>query len=257
MKCQPYSRITRVRQRRAGGRRGYGRSRSTSRRGYFGIARLHETAGCGFFYGIAIAGNGAASLAARSGLRQQSFPLDGGLWPPDTSLFNDAGGHSGTCRRGVPSSTSRTPRHGTSRIVLFVADLLHPVDRLAVELLLNRDVRHRRCRRRPMPVLFASREPDDVAGTNLLDGTAPSLRASTTRRHDERLTERMRVPGRSRAWLERHPRAGAAHRGRRLEQRIDPDRPCKPVAGSFAGWLRTDSFNFHRSVPHHTHWPGL
>src|SRR4051812_40022584 len=39
--------------------------------------------------------------------------------------------------------------------VLLVADVLEPVHRLALELLLHGDVRHRRGRRRAVPVLFA------------------------------------------------------------------------------------------------------
>jgi hypothetical protein len=35
-------------------------------------------------------------------------------------------------------------------LILFVADLFHPVDNLAVELFLNSDVRHGRDRRSPM-----------------------------------------------------------------------------------------------------------
>ena len=48
--------------------------------------------------------------------------------------------------------------------------MFQPVHGLAIELLLNRDVGHRRRWRRPMPVLFAWREPDDVTGPNLSIG---------------------------------------------------------------------------------------
>jgi hypothetical protein len=47
--------------------------------------------------------------------------------------------------------------------VLLVTDLFHPVDNLAVELLLNSDVRQGRGRRSPMPVLLAGREPYHIA----------------------------------------------------------------------------------------------
>src|SRR5436190_13326472 len=59
--------------------------------------------------------------------------------------------------------------------------MFQPVYRLAIELLLNGDVGHRRRCRRPMPVLFAWREPDDVTGPNLLD------RLTTTFRPDHNL----------------------------------------------------------------------
>ena len=51
-----------------------------------------------------------------------------------------------------------------SNPILVVGDLLHPVDDLAVERFGNGDVAHRRGRRRPMPMLLAGREPDDIAG---------------------------------------------------------------------------------------------
>src|SRR6266542_2325113 len=60
--------------------------------------------------------------------------------------------------------------------VLFVADLFHPVHRLAVELFLNGDVRHGRGRRGAVPVLLTRREPYHVARPNLLDRAAPALR---------------------------------------------------------------------------------
>src|SRR6266704_2040666 len=59
--------------------------------------------------------------------------------------------------------------------ILLVADLLHPVDHLAVFLFLNGDVGHGCGSRGPMPVLLAGREPNDVAGSDLLDGSAFSL----------------------------------------------------------------------------------
>src|SRR5258708_4854575 len=47
--------------------------------------------------------------------------------------------------------------------VLLVAGLFHPVDHLAIDMLLDRDMGHGRRRRRTMPVLHARRKPDDVA----------------------------------------------------------------------------------------------
>src|SRR5437867_13438578 len=80
--------------------------------------------------------------------------------------------------------------------VLFVSDLFRPIDKLAVELFLNRDVRHGCSRRSPMPVLLAGWDPHHVTGPNLLDRSAFTLDPATARRYDERLTERVRVPGR-------------------------------------------------------------
>jgi hypothetical protein len=56
--------------------------------------------------------------------------------------------------------------------------MFQPVHRLAVELLLDCDVGHRRRWRRSVPVLFAWREPDDVTGSNLLDRPTRTLGAA-------------------------------------------------------------------------------
>jgi hypothetical protein len=57
--------------------------------------------------------------------------------------------------------------------VPFVADLFHPVDGFAVEGFLDRDMSHRRGRRRAVPVPFARRKPDDV--THRSDGNLEAL----------------------------------------------------------------------------------
>src|SRR6267154_1037369 len=129
--------------------------------------------------------------------------------------------------------------------VLFVADFFHPVDNLAVELFLNRDVRHGRGWGSSMPVLLAGREPDHITGPDILDGSAFALRPAAARSDDKRLPQRMRVPCRPRARLESH--AGALDQCRigRLKKRINPYSAREPLGRSFAGRLRTNSFDFH------------
>src|SRR5215207_3997173 len=90
-----------------------------------------------------------------------------------------------------------------SLAVLLVGDVLHPLDHLAVERLLDGDVRHARSGRRPVPVLYPRREPDHVAGTDLLDRPALALHPAAAGRDDQGLAERVRVPRRPRAGLER------------------------------------------------------
>jgi len=74
-------------------------------------------------------------------------------------------------------------------LILRVGHLLHPIDRFAVELLDDGNVRHRRVARRAVPVFLARRTPDDVAGTNTLDGTSPTLHETASGGDDERLSE--------------------------------------------------------------------
>src|SRR5438105_13942310 len=82
--------------------------------------------------------------------------------------------------------------HGA--LILFLADLFHPIDDFAIQLFLDRDVHHRRCWRGAVPVFLAGREPVDITGTNLFDGPAPSLRAAAASGADDSLPEGTRMP---------------------------------------------------------------
>src|SRR5581483_2156589 len=107
------------------------------------------------------------------------------------------------CCSDLPGS-SFTMMCGTASpsSVLLVGDVLEPVDRLAIELLLHGDVRHGRAGRGAVPVLFAGGKPHDVTGANLFNRSAPALDAAAPGGHDQRLAERMSVPGCACAWLE-------------------------------------------------------
>jgi hypothetical protein len=80
-------------------------------------------------------------------------------------------------------------------VTLFLADLFHPFDRLAVQRLPNGDVRHRDRRRCAVLMLLVRRKPDHVARPDFLDRSALALRPPKARRDDQRLTERMSMPG--------------------------------------------------------------
>src|SRR5438876_1987293 len=98
-----------------------------------------------------------------------------------------------------------------------MADLFHPVHHFAVECFLNGDVRHRRGRRRAVPMLLVRRKPDYVAGANLFDGLAVALRPPKPRCNNQRLTEWMRMPGGAGARLEGNAGATDTRRLTRLE----------------------------------------
>src|SRR3984885_5119118 len=68
-----------------------------------------------------------------------------------------------------------------SALVLLVADLLHPLHRLAVERLLDSDVGHGGGWGGAMPMLLARREAHDIAGANFLDRPALALRPAAAR----------------------------------------------------------------------------
>src|SRR5271154_7625304 len=89
-----------------------------------------------------------------------------------------------------------------SRPVLLVAHRLHPVNSLAVELLLDGVMGHRRGYRRPMPVLLAWRKPDHITRSDFLDRPAPTPCPAKACCHDQSLAERMRMPCGAGAGLE-------------------------------------------------------
>src|SRR5215204_6977682 len=93
------------------------------------------------------------------------------------------------------------PRSG---LVLFVGYLLHSVDGLAVEYLLNSDVRHRRGRRGAVPVFLIGLEPDHVSRVDFLDRAALALYQAAACRDDKDLAKWMGVPCRASAGLEGH-----------------------------------------------------
>jgi len=108
-----------------------------------------------------------------------------------------------------------------THLVLFVADLFHPVNDLAVETFLNGDVRHGSGRRSPMPMLLPRREPNHITRSDFLDGAALALRPPAPSRHDQGLPQRMSVPGSTRTWLEGDTCAAGACGRVRLEEGVN------------------------------------
>ena len=78
--------------------------------------------------------------------------------------------------------------------VLFVADMLHPLDHLAVFLFLNCDVRHGGRWRGPMPVFLFRWEPDHITRADFFDRSSPPLNPAAAGGYDESLPKRMGVP---------------------------------------------------------------
>src|SRR5882762_5164574 len=122
--------------------------------------------------------------------------------------------------------------------VLLVRDLFQPVHCSAVQLLLKRDVRHGGGGRCTMPVLDASRNPNDVSLADHLNWPAPFLNPADTICDDQDLAKRMGVPGRSRSGLERH--LAAARPGWLLcvEKRLNANRTGEAIRSACNDLLR-------------------
>src|SRR5947207_12168346 len=89
----------------------------------------------------------------------------------------------------VSISTSAWGGSRFSRAVLLVGNLLHPVDHLAVLDFLQADMSHARRRRSAMPMLFARRKPDDIAGADFLNGPSPPLHPANPGGHNEHMSK--------------------------------------------------------------------
>ena len=85
--------------------------------------------------------------------------------------------------------------------------MLHPIDDFAFERLLNGDVCHRDRWRGAMPVLFVRRKRNNIARPDFLYWSTLTLSPADAGGDDQRLTERMCMPGSARARLERDARA--------------------------------------------------
>src|SRR5438094_9132831 len=81
-----------------------------------------------------------------------------------------------------------------SLAVLFVGNFVHPLHGYAVELFLYGNVSHCCVWRSAVPVFNVRRNPDDIAPSNLLDGPSPLLNPAFADRHDQDLTEQVRMP---------------------------------------------------------------
>src|SRR6266700_1920929 len=124
-----------------------------------------------------------------------------------------------------------------SGLLLFVADLFHPVGGLAVETFLNGEVRHGRGWRGAVPMFLTRLEPDHVTRPNFLDRTTPALDPAAASRHDQGLAQRVAVPCGPSAGLERDTCADRACRLGCLEQGVNAYRAGKILGRSFAGRL--------------------
>src|SRR3569623_838518 len=134
-------------------------------------------------------------------------------------------------------------------LVLFVADSFLPIDGFAVELFLYGDVGHGRVGCGAMPMLLTRRTPDHVAWPNFLFRAALALYPPAPDGDNQGLPERMGMPGRPGAGLERDARAHRARRVGGLNQRVDTYGAGEVFRGPFAGGVGTTAFDVHDQTP--------
>src|SRR5258708_19322382 len=109
-----------------------------------------------------------------------------------------------------------------SALIVFIADLLHPVNDLAIKRFLKGDMGHGSGWRSAMPVFLPRRRPDHVPRMNRLDRTIPTLCTAAPSRHDQGLAQRVGVPGGARTRLEGHPASTPTPRTSCPHHRIHP-----------------------------------
>ena len=133
-----------------------------------------------------------------------------------------------------------------SGLVLFITDLLHPIDDFAIKLFLDGEVGHGGGGGGAVPVFFAGRKPDDVAGPDVLDGSAPALGKSGTSGDDEGLAKRMGVPRGAGAGLEGDAGADGACGCGCGEQWVNAHGAGEPIGRALVGGLGAGFFDVHR-----------
>src|SRR5918995_3258881 len=98
------------------------------------------------------------------------------------------------CGHARQGHCGRTAARSSLR-VMRLSHVLHPVHVLAVDLLLNGDMRHAVHGSGTVPVLHPWRSPDDVTGTDLLLLAAPGLDPPDTGGDNQMLASWVGVPG--------------------------------------------------------------
>ena len=87
----------------------------------------------------------------------------------------------------IPKTSAHTSTHSGSTAIRLVAHVLHPLDRLAVERLVDRDVLHGCGGRRAVPLRLVRLEEDGVTRLHLLDGLPVALNPTAPEGDDDRL----------------------------------------------------------------------
>ena len=82
-----------------------------------------------------------------------------------------------------------------------------------------------------MPVLLTGWKPDDITGPDFLNWAALALRPTAAVRDNQRLTERMRMPGDARTWFKRDAGSGNTCRIRAFNSESTRTEPVKYSAG--------------------------
>ena len=152
--------------------------------------------------------------------------------------------------RGIAAALSDLRR------IFRVGHRLHPGHETSVQRFLHCDVGHAIGRRGAVPVLFARRNPHDIAGPYLKYRTALGLDPADARDDVERLAERVGMPVGPCARLEGDAIRGNARRGLSGNDRILPDRAGEIFLRRPAGWPRSrrDEYPWNSSCDDERCW---
>lgn len=115
--------------------------------------------------------------------------------------------------------------------------MFHPLSSFAIQPLHNGDVGHGSDWRSAMPVFLPWRSPDHVSRANFLNPATPLLNSAVASRDDQRLAQRVGVPGAPGAGLEGYTGCLDARWIGRLDQGVNTHTTGKIPSCSPAGWL--------------------
>ena len=97
-------------------------------------------------------------------------------------------------------------------------------------------------------MLLTRWNPDHITLPDLFNRIAPALHPARTRRDDQDLAKRVRVPSRARTGLKRDKKTRCARRSNRLEQRIDSHGAGEVLRRRLPRRLRTAPHNSDRAL---------
>src|ERR1700722_8866101 len=120
---------------------------------------------------------------------------------------------------------------------------------LAVERFLHGDVHHHRGRPSAVPMLFAGRNPDHVAGADFAHLATPGLHPAAAGHDTKRLAERMGVPMGAGPRLEAHPAGTDARPRRGFDDRVLPNPAGERVSWPAARRRGATGMNVHGRCP--------
>jgi hypothetical protein len=134
-------------------------------------------------------------------------------------------------------------------MVLFIADLFHPISRLPIELFLDGYMSHGCSCSCAMPMLFTWWNPDYITWMDFFFGTIPALDPTASICYNQSLTKRMSMPCSTGTRLKCNISTNSPCWIVCLKQRVNSNITSEIFFRPFGRMLLTNSFDVHYFTP--------